>query len=269
MAEPTLSLTKADLEAEIGAFLGFGRGTLYAENVWTDEQTRAIQAIRASGERQFYYNPALPDLGIPAGYDWSFLKPVSTASLAQNVPTVPLPDDYGGFEGQITISQSGQAFVPIDLVGIGMIYGKFASSPTSSGRPQMACAEPLKGTSGTQGQRFQLRVWPTPDTNYTLQFQYYVNPDALTTARPYMYGGAQHAETILESCLAIAEQRLNDKMMVHTEKFKERLLASINIDRRSKPQTLGYNHDRSWRHRHTHARPWDFPPVFVNGSLPG
>jgi hypothetical protein len=159
-----------------------------------------------------------------------------------------LPDDYGGLEGQITVAASGStslAWYPVDFMPIGRLYQQYAQFPVTTGRPQMCCQEPLKGTSGLLGQQFRLKIWPVADQAYTIQFQYYLNPDALTGAFPYCYGGAQHAETILESCLAIAEERLDDTSEVHGAKFKERLAASISKDRTQKPQKLGYNRDCS------------------------
>lgn len=246
--ESTLSLAFADLEGEVGLFLGYGRGAAFDDPAWSTPQQNAIDSCVKSGLRQFYF-PTAVEGGSP--YDWSFLKPVATLSLAGAANVLPLPDDYGSFEGQITISTSGgNQYWPVALVGIGQVYAAQARQPTTTGRPEICCEEPIKGTTPQAGQRFQLRFWPTADTAYTLQFQYYLLPEALSGASPFTYGGMAHAETILESCLAIAEQRLDDSSTVHSMKFAERLLASIGVDRRSKPQTLGQNLDRSdWIHR--------------------
>ncbi len=246
--ESTLSLGYADLLGEVGLFLGYGRGTVFGDPAWSTPQQNAIESCVRSGLRQFYF-PTAVEGGSP--YDWSFLKPVATLSLASGANTLPLPDDYGSFEGQIMISTSaGNQYWPVALVGIGQVYAAQSWQPTTTGRPEICCEEPVKGTTPTAGQRFQLRFWPKADTAYILQFQYYLLPEALSGASPYTYGGMAHAETILESCLAIAEQRLDDSSTVHSMKFAERLLASIGVDRRSKPQTLGYNRDCSdWRHQ--------------------
>lgn len=244
MAESSLSLQYKDLAGEVGLFLGFGRGAAIGDPAWSGQQQAAIDSCVRSGLRQFYFPP--PIEGTESSYDWSFLKPVASMGLAQGAVLLALPDDFGGFEGRMTISSpEGQTWWPVELVGIGQVYQRAAQQPNTTGRPLMACLEPLRGTTGTAGQRFQLRFFPVSDQAYTLQFAYYVAADYLDTAFPYHMGGMMHAETVLESCLAIAEQRLDDAMMTHTAKFKERLLASINLDRRMKPQTLGYNRDNS------------------------
>ncbi len=268
MSEPTLSLRYQDLAAEVGLFLGFGRGPVFDDPEWSRQQQAAIDSSVRSGLRQFYYPP--PIEGQEASYDWSFLKPIAQLTLLSEGNTIVLPDDFGGLEGKVIVStSSATVWWPLEVVGVGRIYSQEAQFPTTTGRPQACCLEPLKGTSPSQGQRSQMHLWPVADQEYTLKVQYYINPNYLTGSYPYAYGGSPHAETILESCLAIAEQRLDDAMAVHTVKFKERLIASINMDRRNKPQSMGYNGDnsdltdRNWPGRY--GRFWDSNPISING----
>src|SRR5436190_13671644 len=97
--ESTLSLTLNDLSAEVGRFLGYGRGAAFQDAAWTKDQQAAIDSCVASGLRQFYFPPAVPPE--ISSYDWSFLKPVCTATFTQGASVVALPDDFGGFEGDI------------------------------------------------------------------------------------------------------------------------------------------------------------------------
>ena len=60
-----------------------------------------------------------------------------------------------------------------------------------------------------------------------------------------MYDGAQHAEVVKESCLAVAEQNVFDARGVHTMKFEQLLTAAVDADKKFRPATLGYNGDRS------------------------
>jgi hypothetical protein len=246
MAESTLSIAFQEIQAETGFFLGYGRGPNYADVAWTVQQQQAIDSICKSGSRTFYNPPALE--GQESAYSWSFMHPVSTMQLDSGKNVVVLPDDYGGFEDQIYVSlvgAVGNMYWPVRLMGIGQIYAQQSQLPTQTGRPVMACEEPLKATTNAAGQRFQLRFWPLADSNYTIRFQYYVNPDYINTNLPYPLGGMIHAETLLEACLMCAEQKLDDRSQVHAMKFQERLQASISADRRLKPQTLGQNLDRS------------------------
>lgn len=238
--ESTLSLQFNDLLGEVGINLGYGRGAAFGDPTWDTRQAASLDSIVRSGLRQFYYPP------IP--YDWSFLRPAATAVFSQGNSTVRLPDDYGGLEGQITLSTTSSQPWRIEWTNPGVIQQQYAMFSSRTGPPMLAAELPLKGTTGVSGQRFELLLFPLADQNYTLQFTYYVNPDYLSGAFPYAYGGSQHAETILESCLAIAEQRLDDILDgPHSRKFQERLQASIAMDRKNKPQRLGYNADRSDR----------------------
>jgi len=66
---------------------------------------------------------------------------------------------------------------------------------------------------------------------------------------------ANVVETILASCLAVAEQRHDDMKGPMWQSFVERLTASVAYDARMKPERLGYNADRSdWTARDTDPR---------------
>ncbi len=109
----------------------------------------------------------------------------------------------------------------------------------------MFAVRPIKGTTLTKGQRYELYVYPEADADYELRGAYNVAPDAITADRPYPYGGAAHAGTIMAAMIAAAERSLGDKMETHNAHFQRQLLASIAKDRSLKPQTLGRNIDRS------------------------
>jgi hypothetical protein len=260
--ESTLSLTLNDLNGQVGLFLGYGSDA----TVWSTQQADVIDGCVRSGLRQFYFPPPLD--GQESSYDWSFMKPVVALTLLQGKSTLELPDDFGGIEGEITMPSTTSRWYALQVTGEGRVRQKYAEMPTTTGQPLMAAVRPVKGTTARRGQESQLYVWPIADHDYTLQFAYYVNPDHLSKFFPYHMGGMAHAETILESCLAIAEQRLDDAATTHSLKFKERLAASVNMDRRRKPQNLGYNRDLSDDMDRGRVREWDWSnPVRINGVV--
>jgi len=239
VAESTLSLQYTDLAGEVGFLLGYGRGAELGDPAWTPQQQTAIDSCVKSGLRNFY---------VPTeGYDWSFMRPTITLDFPLNAQTVTLPDDFGGIEGQITLkSTSSQVSWPIPVMGEGLVRERYSMLPAATGRPQFAALVPLRATTATAGQRQQLFFFPAADQGYTIQFSYYVLPDYLNKAFPYAMGGMQHIETILESCLAVAERRLdNQDDGPHARDFRMRMAASIAYDRKLKPQKLGYNGDKS------------------------
>jgi len=93
--------------------------------------------------------------------------------------------------------------------------------------------------AAAEGQRYDLLVWPVPAALHTVQFRYRVEPAALSGDGDYPLGGPQHASTILEAALAVAEQRHNDARGIHTEQFERLMAFSIDLDAAGRPHTLG------------------------------
>lgn len=240
MSESTLSLDFSDIKAEVGAFLGWGR----TESGWSDDQADAVESVIKSGLRNFYY-PA-PSQGV--SHEWSFLRPRATLVVPSGSAEVDLPDECGGIDGRVYYAGTDTA-IPCELphTSEGQILSRRAEVPSMTARPTMCAVRPKTRTTADRGQRFELMLWPTSDAIYTITFQFNLLPDALTGIRPWPLGGMAHAETILESCLAVAESRLDDTQGVHKAAFMERMAASITADRRMKPAFLGYNGDRSDR----------------------
>jgi len=85
-------------------------------------------------------------------------------------------------------------------------------------------------------------VYPKPDANYTVSYKYHALPGKIDASYPYPKGGAAHAETILEACLAIAEARMDNNAGIHAAAFQNRMNASIAFDKKMHtPEYLGYN----------------------------
>jgi hypothetical protein len=243
MPESSLNIAYLDLQKDIAFFLGWNPDP----TARTEREQTALDSFTKSGLRQFYFPPPLD--GRATTYEWSFLRPVTTVTLALGEQSVALPDDFGCLDSDVSLVSS-DITCPIQVFGEGYVRAAYLGMPDRMGRPEMVAIAPLKGTNVNQSQRFALLAYPIANIEYTFKLAYSILPEYLSGSKPYAYGGAAHAETILASCLAIAEQRGDDSMTVNTVKFKERLAASIGFDRRLKPQQYGYNGDRSGR------RPW-------------
>lgn len=153
-----------------------------------------------------------------------------------------LPDDFGSFDSVLTLDTPELGGV-IPITGESIIRQRRQQS-TAVGRPTLgAIVFRSNPSSTTQGQRQQLMLYPTPETNYTISYRYRVIPDALTALNKYPYGGAQHAEALIASCLAAAERRVNDAAGVKYDDWMTRLRAAVSLDRQSGPSTFGYNGD--------------------------
>jgi len=239
MAESSLSLGFPDFQAEVGSFLGHGRDT----SAWAaldPDPTDDVEAIIQAGLRQFYFPPSMG--GKDEMYEWSFLKPVTTLTTTADDYDQTLPDDFGGLLGDFTYPV-GTGFGPVKERNELQIRD-LRQALDSTGRPQYFAIRERAGT-GTTGQRLEVIWFPTPDAVYTMTYQYLALVNKISAASPYPLGGMAHAETIMESCLAIAEARKDDEKGIHWDSFMTRLKASMRYDQQRKPAILGYNGDRS------------------------
>ena len=254
----SLAVSYNELQKALGRYLGYGRsvyGPDDGSNEWAD-----IEDSIKSGLRQFYAPPVLPNQ--QGSHQWSFLRPVTVMSLTSTVSDYDTPGDFGGIDGELTYPPS-TATRAVVIVSESAIRTLRQRSP-QTGNPTHAAVRP-KSTDGSVVQGFEIIFWPTPNADVQLNYKYYISPQALTNENPYPYGGSAHSETILESCLSIAEQRLNDEKGIHWEKFLERLSASIKYDRKtSGPDFLGYNADNSDGNGYSKNDRFDY--VTVNGQ---
>lgn len=242
MPESTLSLTLSELEQLAGSEFGYGRGKDGGEQTWSAVQQADITEAVEDGLRDFYF-PA-PIQGIK--YEWTFLRPVGRFTLADGEAVVPLPDDFGGPEGNVTVSTASEdAFLPVEFRNEEFVRAKHSEFPSTTGRPQVVSIQVLADLTPARSNRHQLYVWPTADKDYTLKLQYYLLPSYLTTINPYPYGGAIHAETLKAAILAAVERKLQDTPGKYALRFQQRLSASVALDKRFKPRDLGINVDHS------------------------
>ncbi len=263
--ESTLADTYRDLQGEVGWNLGYGRGVDNGDEQWSDDVTRRIKAYLKSGLRQFYFPP--PD-NAGVSHVWSFLSPHATLTLPQDTSTIILPLDFEGIEGKISVSL-GTTSSGFSLLTSGRAREMYVLYPSETGQPQHISIEPQRGGTAKHGPRKQLVVWPLPDQEYTLTCAYSIIPNFLTGELPYAYGGVEHAETLLESCLAIAEERNEDlprQAQVHGPKFREMLASSISRDRLKRPGSYGFMTDRSDGLERRFLSRTSWAPITYNGD---
>jgi hypothetical protein len=244
VAESSLSIKYADLLAEVGRYLGYGRDTAQ----WSGDERADVDTAIDSGLRQFYVPPPLPNdrLGSFIGHQWSFLRPVDILVTAVGTSAYDMPDDFGGLQGGFTFNAGSDRKTTVVTVGEGQIRALQQQS-SRTGPPTFAAIRP-KASDGSIGTRYEVVFWPTPDAVYTLLYRKVALALRLSDAYPYPLGGMEHGETIMAACLAAAEKRMTNTKGVHWDTFIERLNASVAKDRDvSTPDFMGYNgnHDNS------------------------
>lgn len=227
MAESSLSLSYNQLYAEVGDFLGVGRTV---PNTDAGNHARITGALN-SGLRQFYNPPPLAKGEQP--HLWSFLQPVASFNTVKGTTIYALPDNFGGIIGELSYAAgktimglSGQSRVAV----ITDLQVRAALTGNANQGPPAYCA--VRPTAGATPTRWQLVISPAPDAVYTLSYQSLVIPETISPSNSYPLGGMSHAETILESCLACAEGRVDDsEKMLHHGLFMGCLAASVRLDR--------------------------------------
>ena len=159
-------------------------------------------------------------------------------------PTYDLPDSFGGMIGDMTYSPGVTNTKSIERIGENQMRMIRQRDSLNTGKPELVAVRPKTKTTSAST-RWVAQFYRTPDDAYTLTYQFGILPDRLTVDDLYAYGGMAHAETLLESCLSVAESRSEDEAGVHHQRFLERLSASIDYDRNLSAEHLGYMGDRS------------------------
>lgn len=261
--ESTLSIAYTDLRKEIASFLGWGET---AAN-WSDDKVTRLQRIIDRALRRFYSPPTVPVMGRPVAHVWSFLSPIATLTLVGDEGDYDLPDDFAFLVDEFTYTAEQGVGTRIEIVP-DILIRDLRARQTGSGLPCKAATVPNDGTKPGQGpQRWTLMLWPAPAGAYVLNYRYRIMHRTLTEERPYPLGGAIHANTILEFCLAQAELDIKDtKGGIHEATAMEYLVRSIIDDQRLGPQRLGKMVDPSMYPRKSGRRGHDSDHVVtVNG----
>jgi len=235
----TLSRTRDDYRKLLGYHAGYGS----AVDSWDDEQTYNVDRVLDVALATFYY----PDLGEASQYQWTFLKPNRTFTLASGARFLDLPDDFGGFlDPTLNVLSDDRT---LGRVRIGdAVRGLYARSPDAHGPPQSAELALGPGPDLAGGSRYRLHVYPESRAEYRLQGHIAILPEALSDRRPYVYGSAAHHMTVEAACYAAWETVIDEvdpDLGVKNKFFRQRLRASVAADRRNQPKNYGYNSDSS------------------------
>tara|TARA_R110002020_G_scaffold250052_3_gene464173 strand:- start:658 stop:1698 length:1041 start_codon:yes stop_codon:yes gene_type:complete len=159
----------------------------------------------------------------------------------------PLPDDFGRLIAPLTYVEKENAWHSVEIVGEGRIreLRQRDNIVNNGSKPQFAAIR-TKNRGIESGTRREIMLWPAVSGAYVLRMQYRQRPQDNLDDAQIPYGGTDHAETILYSCLAEAERRLDESRGVYYARFIESLASSIDLDSRTgKARSLGYNGDGS------------------------
>jgi hypothetical protein len=228
VAESSLSLTYQQLYSEVSDFLGTGITPT------GDDAVRAKRLVNA-GYRTWLAGTVPGE----TPHKWSFLENTATLTLVANQYYIPLPDDFGTLLG-----------CPKFAAGQAVSGGMFERSPDhvlalregqngAVGTPREFAVLTVAPTSASVSERRRLIMAPTPVAGYQVVIRYRRLPGALVNDTDVPLGAQLHSDTILEACLATAEQRSDDNQNLHTKQFLLKLAQAIALDRANAPKRLG------------------------------
>ena len=128
---------------------------------------------------------------------------------------------------------------------------------THIGYPELFSIEPASwpDASDQAEQAFHLRFYPFANQATSLSLRQRLAPDGLSNDADSPLGGVAHYETIMASCLAIAEEFGDTPSSKYRDLFIQRLTASIMADRTGMyASNFGYNGDSSDDYRQLRDR---------------
>ena len=225
MPESSLALSYDEIRMRVADHRGYGLDS----DKWDADQRERIDFCLRDGSRTFYTQ---------ANHEWSFLEPLAQMTIASGASELELPWDFGFITDDIYFEERWGHTIRIRSDGEVLVKRQHDS--VTSARPLIAAVVPAANPEINHGQKFKLIFWPTAASAYVVNIRYAITPNALTPQTPFPYGGAVHAQTILEACLA-ASERVYGVPGMHNQIYAIALEQSKIHDRRLKPRTLGYN----------------------------
>lgn len=249
-------ITFGYIKALVGDQLGHGYGTARSDPTLGTREGHRVHDAAVGGIQVFYNPPILP--GETTAYRWGFLRPVLQTTLASGARAAAVPPGFVGLEGPATpeaTDGSSQSFWPVTRTNELRIRKLFSASPTATGRP-VEMAEDWGLKSGGRPQQCRIVVFPQADQEYLLRFSCCINPTAEMGDDDVVWGGSEHEQTVLASCLAWAELKYDGQIGPLNADFMTKLAGSISRDRQRKGDWMGYMGDgqgrrwdrRSWQH---------------------
>jgi len=215
-----LRLTYADIYTLISGFIGLtDTGTAP-----TGTDLTTCKDIAQRGLRRFLY-PV--DARSGDYWEWSFLRPLHTMNLRDNVWRYQLPEDFSSIITDPTYEDNA-GFKNIARTTPENIMNLRASGVV--GYAPYYYAIVTTDYDPDIGEFDEIMFYPEPDSSYRIQFYYKADPTKATEAGDFLPGGVKSTEAILENCLAVAESQVLEVVGVHTQLAEKLTQDLIVID---------------------------------------
>jgi hypothetical protein len=173
-------------------------------------------------------------------YDWTFRRRYTTLAFQASSYVYELPEEYGGIRTRPQfVAQTG--YPPMEERADNEIE-ELRSYGENAGYPEYYAIVAAKYTPET-GQRYEFKVWPTPNQNWTIYYSYYMMPEPMVNDTDLPLGSADTAECLRAFCLAAAEEESDEVAGVQAQIAQRELGKAIMLDRKREPKEQGYMGD--------------------------
>lgn len=179
-----------------------------------------------------------------------------------------LPDNFGRLVGTFHYPEAAYRHtiqvIPASRLLDMYAYSNLTDDPTYAAIRYKPCVDESLG-----GQRQEVLFFPTPTAPWTYSYEYEAYSGQLTDSFPYPLGGMQLAELYIESCLAVAESRINDEVGQHSQQFALLLSDAVARDRKRGAQRYGAmgHHERDYEERFYHGYTGPPYPIEYHGEM--
>lgn len=190
---------------------------------------------------RLFYNPPIPPAQDGSVFTWSFLNLRYVTTMIDDTIEYALPSTFGGRVDSVTWSGGGgtasDEYRKVEITSEEELLSLYGKKPTHEGVPEWCAVRPVLESGSedaTSDQSWELLVYPEPNaavaakTGVVIRFR--TNPDDLSTTNLYPRGNAVHAETIMLSCLSVAELITTRSSGPCHERFMQQLQSSMAID---------------------------------------
>jgi hypothetical protein len=173
-------------------------------------------------------------------YDWTFRRRYTTLSFNPGTYIYELPEDYGGIRTRPQFTnQTG--YPPLEERADNEIE-ELRSYGENAGYPEYYAIVAGKYTPQT-GQRYEFKVWPTPNQTWTIYYSYYMMPEMMVNDTDVPIGSADSAECLRAFCLSAAEELSDETAGVQSQIAQREFQKAVQIDKRKEPREQGYMGD--------------------------
>ena len=158
----------------------------------------------------------------------------------QSTGTFTLPSTFGGQHlGEITYVEQTNRGIHLTWVDEYMIRRWKENVTSSTGIPFWAAVRPM--TEATPKRRWELLMWPYPNSDLTVLFPYIVHFDKLVGFDEVPPAPVGHDEAIRAACLAVTEKDVEGAPGSDWNYYHQSCLPnSYRIDAMAAPKNLGY-----------------------------